>query len=583
MKKVTLLFVMMAILLPFCSALCQDLNDYIDRIKGDTLVIKDYFDLDEKAGSLYEVMHLDTANVPEGRVYQLKTNGYYPLLFNASTIRNTVIVGEDNRMIVNNDDTSAPPLISGYEYSCGGIDVAHDLTIKNCQIVNVSNECTHGIYFTSTKASGLNLLYDNCLFEHAAHWFVFVRDDSNQSVAFRNCYFVNMNGQPCRRDGGVFISFHKQEKLLVENCTHIMAQGNLYKFMTYEDTYEFDSIIFNHNTFINCAGNLLLNPGYQSNMYITNNIFVNCNVQPYMKGLDYAETDPDSLPMGIVNVRDIPDSQEQPVRKIKVEKNVIYWDPGLSDIVSQVSSADVNGTSEWYDQMITMNTRTQAMFDDDASYPYLVEADWYNTKPDFTDPKNLFSDQLNNLKDFSIATVELTSLAILPDWRLVNTEPDTYVYPDWPVPVDLSYSDADLLTAAISNFPVGDLNWFPDKKSEWLAQRDAEYEYIQTFPSTGPQGIETGKNVISTFRLDQNYPNPFNASTIISFSIPKAAYVNLKIYNMQGQEVATLLDGFSPARNYKLSFDGQYLSSGTYIAQLAAGDFNKSIKLVLIK
>ena len=89
--------------------------------------------------------------------------------------------------------------------------------------------------------------------------------------------------------------------------------------------------------------------------------------------------------------------------------------------------------------------------------------------------------------------------------------------------------------------------------------------------------------MISTFRLDQNYPNPFNASTIISFSIPKAAYVKLKIYNIQGQEVATLLDGFSPARNYKLSFDGQYLSSGTYIAQLAAGDFNKSIKLVLIK
>ena len=148
-----------------------------------------------------------------------------------------------------------------------------------------------------------------------------------------------------------------------------------------------------------------------------------------------------------------------------------------------------------------------------------------------------------------------------PDWRLVNTEPDTYIYPDWPVPVDLSYSDADLLTAAISNFPVGDLNWFPDKKSEWLAQRDAEYEYIQTFPSTGPQGIETCKNVISTFRLDQNYPNPFNASTIISFSIPKAAYVKLKIYNIQGQEVATLLDGFSPARNYKLGFDGQGLSS----------------------
>jgi hypothetical protein len=231
-----------------------------------------------------------------------------------------------------------------------------------------------------------------------------------------------------------------------------------------------------------------------------------------------------------------------------------------------------------------MNSRTQAMFDDDTNYPGLVETDWYRKMPDFTDPKDLLTDQLVRLKKFSVATVELTSTNVLPDWRLINTETDDYVFPDWPVPVDLSYGDSDLLSAAISGFPVGDLNWFPGKKLEWLSQRDTEYENIQRFLNSDHiNEIAKTAEVANTFKLSQNYPNPFNASTMISFSIPKAAQVKLKVYNMQGREVATLLDGFSPARNYKLSFDGQGLSSGTYIAQLTAGDFNKSIKLVLIK
>ena len=150
MKKVILLFVMMAILLPVYAALCQDLNDYIDQIKGDTLVIKDYLDLDEKAGSLYEVMRLDTAYVPEGRVYELKANGYYPLSINPTTQRKTVIVGEDARILVNNPGSDAPPLICGYQFNSGGINAAHDLTIKNCHISNSSDAAVNGICFTGT-------------------------------------------------------------------------------------------------------------------------------------------------------------------------------------------------------------------------------------------------------------------------------------------------------------------------------------------------------------------------------------------------------------------------------------------------
>ena len=94
---------------------------------------------------------------------------------------------------------------------------------------------------------------------------------------------------------------------------------------------------------------------------------------------------------------------------------------------------------------------------------------------------------------------------------------------------------------------------------------------------------EMGDNVPRKFSLDQNYPNPFNPSTTISCTIPKAGYITLKVYNMLGQEVATLLDGFRTPQTYKLKFDGTDLASGTYIARLTMGDFNKSIKLILMK
>ena len=566
-----LLAVISSVLFCIGSAYSQNLNDYIESVKKDTLVIKDYYDMEKEPNSLYYALLYDTTDIHTKRVYELKINGYYPLSINPTTRINTVIVGQDNRALVQiNEAGSAPPLICGYEAGSGGIQAEHDLTIKNCEIANTSNQSGNGISFTNTNASNLHLVFDNCLFEHTAHWFVWVRYDFDQNVTFRNCYFVNMNGQPCRRDGGVYISFNKQDSLLVENCTHVMPQGHVYKFMTYEDTYQYKSIIFNHNTFINCAGSVFLNPGYQSNMGITNNIFINCNVQPYMKGLDYTETDPDSLPMGIVNVRDLPDPIEQVERKILVDKNVVFWDAALSDVVSQVSSAEVNGTSEWYNQMIKMNARTQAMFDDDATYPYLTEGVWYEKLPNFVDPQDLFTTQLENLKTFAIATVELTSEAVLPDWRLIFTDDSSeHIYPDWPIPIDLAYDDADLLDRGTDGFPVGDLNWFPIKKAEW--------EDLKT------NIHRSTKNLPRHAQLWQNYPNPFNPVTIISWQLTVSSHVELSIYNILGQKVATLVDKKQSAGHHQIKWDASGLASGVYFYHLSANGREISKKMLLLK
>ncbi len=83
--------------------------------------------------------------------------------------------------------------------------------------------------------------------------------------------------------------------------------------------------------------------------------------------------------------------------------------------------------------------------------------------------------------------------------------------------------------------------------------------------------------------LEQNYPNPFNPSTTISFSLPEASEVQLNIYNILGQQVATLVNDVKNAGSYKINWDASNLSSGMYIYRLQAGSKVITNRMILMK
>lgn len=85
------------------------------------------------------------------------------------------------------------------------------------------------------------------------------------------------------------------------------------------------------------------------------------------------------------------------------------------------------------------------------------------------------------------------------------------------------------------------------------------------------------------FSLYQNYPNPFNPSTKISFSIPSAEFVNLKLFAVTGAEVVTLVNGYKPAGEYEVGFNATGLPDGVYFYKLTAGSFSSVKKLILLK
>ena len=98
-----------------------------------------------------------------------------------------------------------------------------------------------------------------------------------------------------------------------------------------------------------------------------------------------------------------------------------------------------------------------------------------------------------------------------------------------------------------------------------------------------PTSVESEKNIVEEYLLSQNYPNPFNPSTTIKYQIPNAGNVTLKVFDILGREVTTLVDEFKNEGRYEVTFNASKLASGVYIYKIQSGDFVNSKKMILIK
>ena len=86
-----------------------------------------------------------------------------------------------------------------------------------------------------------------------------------------------------------------------------------------------------------------------------------------------------------------------------------------------------------------------------------------------------------------------------------------------------------------------------------------------------------------TFRLYQNYPNPFNSISVIRYELPEKQIVSLKVYDLLGQDVETLVNTEQTVGVYQIQFDASTLSSGIYFYKLQAGNFVSTKKMILLK
>ena len=104
--------------------------------------------------------------------------------------------------------------------------------------------------------------------------------------------------------------------------------------------------------------------------------------------------------------------------------------------------------------------------------------------------------------------------------------------------------------------------------------KDGAFQYTKTVEVT---------SVILKYDLAQNYPNPFNPTTIIEYSIPISSNVIINVYNVIGERVKTLVNGFQEAGSYKINFDAGGLSNGIYFYKIQSGTYTAVKKMLLLK
>ena len=131
------------------------------------------------------------------------------------------------------------------------------------------------------------------------------------------------------------------------------------------------------------------------------------------------------------------------------------------------------------------------------------------------------------------------------------------------IPRSMAFSDVGL-TAYVGSFSQGSGN-------------------VQKFTRGETVSVERGSDIAEGFELEQNYPNPFNPTTTISYTIADAGMTTIRVYDMLGRVVSTLVNDNMPAGTHSVNFDAANLGSGVYLYELTSGNVRLTNKMTLVK
>lgn len=615
MRKLLLLF---AVTLFFSSSLMA---------QKDTVEVQGYYESEFTYGTLNQAINQVKANgdinntvfkLTPYEVYVLTSSIFMDIGENLEIVAPKPLrAGDADAETVQN---SAPPQIVWTEEA---IDRAYIIqTFGNVTMENVwvrgadiqGNQVSTGIVFEDTVATGQEPdkeygNFDGVIFDYIpigpeAGGAITVKAD-NFVGTFTNCYFRNLTDTHFQYYGRA-VSFPYQstgfhyDSLLFENTTF----SNLSRIVMMEGNQNASNIHLNHVTMINSI-EWAIQTGWWEDLSITNSIFVNTNMlgqRPVDVCPDGANADIDDFydglcdPFGgglVQNPVDV-DSLgfevdfEDEDRQIYIGNNVIYHEQYLLDWYMD---------SPWSKEQIQSRNDILLRFPSPAigqgAFDYVDSTDAEGNKVFQTmniDTTTWYDEPANFIVPPTNQDTMLTF--VMYKWS-DNSDVDWSYMPaagfnqTWPLPENMAYNNTTYQTAAWGGYPMGDLNWWPDELADWEAnQKEADWAQIEDYMENGiSTSAEIENNLPEGFKLEQNYPNPFNPTTKISYSVPTASDVSLKVYNTLGQEVATLVNGRSQAGTFEVTFNASNLSSGLYFYRLQAdnGDVSITRKLMLIK
>jgi hypothetical protein len=547
-----------------------------------------------------------SAGTLSNTVFKLDSYGYY-ILTGTITVplaQKLTIVAPDP----GNSQETAPAQIlwtSGSVTKNFNFDCFGDVYLKNIQILyattgNTQVGCSFQIETDSVQG------FENATFENVIFDYSCCPANGSGSVGvtakhfrgkFYNCYFRNCV-DPHYRYYGRAVSFPYQttgyhgDTLIFENCSF----ANL-SYGIMQESAEYNSYVkFNHCTMVNTVV-FPFESGWWNKLSITNSVFVNTYMFGDIPTNRGDTTYPGSgLPSkvgsypdgGVLNIDSVstfgftPDFGESD-RHIYFANTSYVVEPWLVSYYRSNAYTDTAAKNNQPYAQPMMSTKTEKFFNGvDGSgnklFPNMTCENLYPwSYPNFGNPPLSQS----NLKDFLLK--KWTNNADM-DWSWSIADDFALT---WPMNEDLSYANDTLNIAGMGGYPLGDLyHWYPTRYTTWKASQKAIEDAVINGKMGGTTGIidRSPAGAVAKLELSQNYPNPFNPTTQISYTVAHNARVSLKVFDVLGREVATLVDGVKTAGNYAVIFNAGNLSSGVYFYRLQAdGSSSLTKKLVLMK
>jgi hypothetical protein len=455
------------------------------------------------------------------------------------------------------DSTGEKPIFANWPSLSGSlsrmITAQYNCYIHNCLFDGMGPNATTGLpdpgyamngQLLNANAPGCVLVADSCVFINCEQ--VLIRSNSGASkVQVTNSILANSGQLSVDNVGNgrvIDVRNGSTDTVIFENCTMINFYDRVfrhYNSTTNTTTDYIWNIVLDHNTIVNVGGEFgfLMLGDIKNHAQVTNNLFYD----PMAFGEDttdhsrqaevayFGEKYPNSdykLPL----IEDEPNANIQPT--FTISNNVIYYDTALVNYFNRNNIFPAPPLTERLQDTLG------------AKLPVTIKNLTLKNIP------SLFMNILNWYRIVGYAGSTSDSLDM-----------DRHTRQYWLDSLDCSYTSTDPSLIGSDGLPVGSLMW--------------------NSKITGVK--KANNNLPSNFSLSQNYPNPFNPTTMIQYSIPKSSIVTLKVYNMLGQEIATLVNKQQTAGNYNVNFDASRLASGIYMYKIQAGSFTSTKKMMLIK
>jgi hypothetical protein len=546
--------------------------------KGSTLdkvIMGDTLANGTKVHHVYELVSLDSTYIFDATI---------------TTNANITVIGVPNpttgQLPTIQPDVLADNSIPGVLFTVNGNGLW--ATLKNLYLLGIAiNNVVNYSSGQAVQISGDSVRFtaDNVVFEQWSQFAVGYAGNWDKFF-MTNCKFRNMTTEPNQWYVGEvlrnenYIGAFKTDTIVIKNSTMLFVSG----YATAATGGIVHYYEFSHNNVIYT----FKNPFFLDRMVnakFDNNIFYGAyaggeNKTEYAGWDSFdANTGPSIITMGLLDSATAAillghastgkgDPAAELLRHVEVKNNVYYWPSGLTSFYTawnDTARLDTVYTTQW------MNSATAAMFSNSTSWPGFVASGNQSVDPGFgtSISTGALAAGTGNVNGVGLLTWFTkvrtgTGTTELYGYDLTQVGSSATWTPAWPLPEanDMKYSNSSLKTGATDGGVVGDPYWFNGLTA------------VKAAPQTLPYA----------FTLSEAYPNPFNPSTNIHYSLSNAGNVTMRVYNVLGQVVKTLVNNSrQEAGEYTLHVDMSNMTSGVYFYSLEQGNNRLVQKMMLLK